>query len=367
MTSRAIRFNDLSLVETGLSEEVANSLSRVVSSGWYVLGPEVEAFEKEFAETIGTRHAVGTASGTDAISLALIATGVSAGDEVVTSPLTATFTALAISRTGARPVFADVEPNSLTLSAESVERKITPRTKAMVPVHLYGSGCDIEALDRMARERELLVIEDACQAHGATHHGTTLGGWGAAGTFSFYPTKNLGGLGDGGIVTTNDEEIASLVRRLRNGGQASRYVHEEIGVNSRLDEIQAAVLRAKLPYLEAWNRRRRELAERYEAGLASTAFTPVAPLDPSGSARHLFVIRTPEPTSVMAHLRDHGVDALVHYPIPAHLQPAYRHLGQAEGSCPNAEAAAKSMVSLPLYPSLSNEDIDYVVRVLTEF
>ena len=364
MNDRKVRFNDLTIGDTDLALEIRTALERVVRSGWYVLGPEVEAFEQEFASTIGTRYGVGVASGTDAISLSLMALGVGAGDEVVTSPLTATFTALAISRVGARPVFADVDSESLTLSPASVEAHITDRTKAIVPVHLYGNACAMDPLLELAESRDLVVVEDACQAHGARYRDRLIGALGRAGAFSFYPTKNLGALGDGGFITTDDEELATTLARLRNGGQQSRYIHTEVGLNSRLDEIQAAVLRAKLPHLERWNRRRRELAGRYEDGLEGTELRPngVSVLEGVVSARHLFVVHAPSRDAWMERLSSRGVQTLVHYPVPAHLQPAYRELGQGEGSCPVAEKAASSILSLPLYPSMSDDDVDYVLE-----
>jgi len=362
VSARRVRFNDLTICDTDLSRDIRTAIERVVSSGWYVLGPEVEAFDKEFALAIGTHYGVGVASGTDAISLSLMALGVGAGDEVVTSPLTATFTALAISRVGARPVFADVDPETLTLSPASVEERITGRTKAIVPVHLYGNACAMDPLLQLAETRGLVVVEDACQAHGARYGDRPLGALAQAGAFSFYPTKNLGALGDGGFITTDDEELAASLARLRNGGQASRYLHTEVGLNSRLDEIQAAVLRAKLPHLEKWNQRRRDLAGRYEKGLAGSELRAIGVGTNVLSARHLFVVRAPSRDAWMERLASRGIQTLVHYPVPAHLQPAYRELGQGEGSCPVAEEAASSILSLPLYPSMSDDDVDYVLQ-----
>lgn len=364
MSERGVKFNDLAIRDAALLHDVEGAIRRVIQSSWYVLGPEVEAFEDEFRRACGTAHGIGVASGTDAISLSLLALGVEPGDEVVTSPLTAAFTALAVSRIGARPVFADVDATTLTLSPESVRERVTPRTKAVVPVHLYGNACAMDAIETLAAELDVAVVEDACQAHGASYRGKPLGSMGRTGTFSFYPTKNLGALGDGGFVVTDDAELASRVRALRNGGQSSRYVHESVGLNSRLDEIQAAVLRAKLPRLEADNERRRQIASRYLAALADTELAPVAVSDDVVSARHLFVVEAPSRAALEEHLRGHGVETLVHYPIPCHLQPAYRELGQREGSCPVAEAASKRIVSLPLYPSMSDDDVDRVVEAI---
>lgn len=363
MSDHTVRFNDLSL-DGDLAREVDAAIRRVIDSSWYVLGPEVESFQNEFARAVGCAHGIGVASGTDALSLSLVALGVKPGDEVITSPLTAAFTALAISRVGARPVFADVEEETLSISPQSVEARITPRTKALVPVHLYGNPCDMDALVDIADRRGLNVVEDACQAHGGRFHGQPLGSFGRTGAFSFYPTKNLGALGDGGLIVTNDAELSTSLERLRNGGQSSRYVHETVGFNSRLDELQAAILRAKLPYLERGNERRRALAARYEVELAGTELVPVSVRDDAVSARHLFVVRSRSRDDLMKRLSERGIQTLVHYPVPVHLQPAYRHLDQGEGSCPIAESAASSIVSLPLYPSLSDEDVDAVVDAI---
>jgi len=367
LSDRTVRFNDIAIRDAALRRDIDEAIGRVVASSFYVLGPEVEAFEEEFRRASGTQYGIGVASGTDAISLSLLALGVGPGDEVVTSPLTAVFTALAISRLGARPVFADVEKDTLTLSTESVRDRITSRTKAIVPVHLYGNACDMDALMNLAEQHGLQVVEDACQAHGALYRGKQLGSFGHAGAFSFYPTKNLGALGDGGFIATDDEQLALHLKRLRNGGQSSRYLHESIGFNSRLDELQAAVLRVKLPHLERANDRRREISMRYLDALEDTELVPVAVREDSVSARHLFVVKARTRETLEEHLGDHGIETLVHYPVPVHLQPAYRGLEReegGEGSCPVAEAAAKRIVSLPLYPTMTDVDVDHVVQAL---
>ena len=363
--SPEVRF--LSLGGSAPAPEIEAAIARVLASGWYILGPEVEAFEREIAAAFDCGNAIGVGNGTDAITLALMAVGVGPGDEVVTTPLTAAFTALAVSRLGAKPVFADVEPESLTLSVESVARRITSKTRVILPVHLYGNAADIEGMLALAEDHGIAVVEDACQAHGARQDGKSLGSIGRAGTFSFYPTKNLGALGDGGMVVTRDDEIAAKLRRLRNGGQSSRYRHDEIGFNSRLDEIQAAVLRVKLKYLESKNERRRELSRLYEDGLEGSSVRPVAVRDGCISARHLFVIRSPKRDALAAHLKERGIETLNHYPIPTHLQRAYESLGQGPGSCPNAEKACSEILSLPLYPTLSTATIDRVADAIRSF
>jgi dTDP-3-amino-3,4,6-trideoxy-alpha-D-glucose transaminase len=367
LSGRTVKFNDLAIGDADLARAVADAIRRVIDSSWYVLGPEVEAFEEEFREVSGTACGVGVASGTDAISLALMALGVGAGDEVITSPLTAAFTALAISRVGARPVFADVDASTLTIAPESVRERISSHTKAIVPVHLYGNPCDVNALAAIAREHGLSIVEDACQAHGASYAGKRLGSFGRAGAFSFYPTKNLGALGDAGFIATNDPALAVDLKKLRNGGQSSRYLHERLGLNSRLDELQAAVLRAKLRHLERDNERRREIAARYEAAVEGSELVPIAVRDGAVSSRHLFVVQAPSRSALEEHFDGAGVQTLVHYPVPVHLQPAYRELGQGEGSCPVAEQAAKHILSLPLYPSMSDDDIASVEGALRSY
>jgi dTDP-4-amino-4,6-dideoxygalactose transaminase len=365
--SPEVRFNDLSIGGSAPAAEIEEAVKRVLASAWFILGPEGEAFEREIEAAFGCGHAIAVATGTDAITLSLMALGVGPGDEVVTSPLTATFTALAVSRLGAKPVFADVEPETLTLCAESASRRITSRTRVLMPVHLYGNAADLAGMRELAKAQGLEVVEDACQAHGGRLEGRYLGSLSRLGTFSFYPTKNLGALGDGGMVLTHDEELRSKLKRLRNGGQSSRYRHEELGINSRLDEIQAAVLRVKLKHLEAKNQRRRELSRLYQKALQGSAVRPVAVREGCESARHLFVIRAPERDRLAAHLKERGIETLVHYPIPAHLQRAYESLGQREGSCPNAEKASKEILSLPLYPNLPEPHIDRVADAIRAF
>jgi dTDP-4-amino-4,6-dideoxygalactose transaminase len=362
-----VRFNDLAIGGTAPAAEIEAAVARVLASGWYILGPELDAFEGEIVSAFDCGNAVGVGTGTDAITLALMALGVGPGDEVVTSPLTATFTALAVTRLGAKPVFADVEPDTLNLSVESASRRITPRTKALMPVHLYGNAADMDGVLALGRASGIPVVEDACQAHGGRLGRMHLGSIGRLGTFSFYPTKNLGALGDGGMVVTGDDELAARLRRLRNGGQSSRYRHDEIGVNSRLDEMQAAILRVKLKHLEEKNERRRELSRLYETALEDSNVEPVAVRRDCLPARHLFVVRSGHRDALAAHLKERGIETLIHYPTPAHLQKAYASLGQGEGSCPNAEKACREILSLPLYPALPNEAVERVAEAIRLF
>jgi dTDP-3-amino-3,4,6-trideoxy-alpha-D-glucose transaminase len=354
-------------------EEFEGAFRRVTERGHYVLGPELEAFEAEFAAWLGVRHAVGVGSGTDAIALALEASGAvtpRADWEVLTPALSAAFTALAIHRAGAVPRFVDVDPATLQIDPGRLERAISPRARAIVPVHLYGNACDIAAVCEAARARGLAVIEDACQAHGSRLAGRALGAFGAAGCFSFYPTKNLGALGDGGLVATDDEELARRARKLRHGGQSRTYCHELLGINSRLDELQAALLRSKLTRLEARNRRRRELAARYDQALSELPLRPVPPPEGCESNRHLYVARArsgAERDQLRAHLRDRGIETLVHYPLPLPLQPALRPFVLAGEEFPAAEAAAREVVSLPLYPELGDDELAAVVEGVLSF
>jgi dTDP-3-amino-3,4,6-trideoxy-alpha-D-glucose transaminase len=340
------------------------AIARVLDSGWFVLGPEVAAFEAEFAAAAGASHAVGVNTGTDAIALALRALGIGPGDEVITSPLSAAYSALAIDMTGARPVFADIDRTRLTLDPAAVDAAVTARTKAILPVHLYGQPADMPAIAAIAARHRLAVVEDACQAHLATAGGRPIGRGSAAAAYSFYPTKNLGALGDGGAVTTDDPAIAERVKRLRNGGQSSRYHHDERGVNSRLDELQAAILRARLPSLAAATAARRRLAARYRAELAAAPIEIPAEHD-GGHVYHLFPVLVEARDRFQAHVRGHGVETLVHYPVPIPRQPAARPWTPAD--CPVADHVCDRVVSLPLYPSLSDSAQDEVVRAVLAF
>ena len=359
MSAATIPFLDLRPADD--SADVRAAIARVVERGWFVLGPEVDAFEREFAAAAGTRSAVGVGSGTDALALALRAVGVGPGDEVVTTPLSAAYTALAIVMAGARPVFADVDPERLTIDPESVEQALTPRSVALLPVHLYGQPADMRALTAIANRKGLALIEDCCQAHLATCEGQPVGTFGQAAAFSFYPTKNLGALGDAGAVTTNDTALADRIKRLRNGGQTDRYHHVELGVNSRLDELQAAVLRARLPLLPRWTEQRRRLAQQYRTLLAGAPVDVIREFDP-GHVYHLFPVRSPHRAALQERLRDAGIETLVHYPLAIPQQPAFAPLSQSE--CPHAVRAAAEVLSLPLYPALTSEAVEAVASAV---
>ncbi len=343
---------------------IDTAIARVIDSGWFVLGPEVAAFEAEFAAAAGAAYAVGVNTGTDALALALRALDIGPGDEVITSPLSAAYSALAIDMTGARPVFADIDPERLTLDPAAVEAAMTSRTRAVIPVHLYGQPADLTGIAAIAARHGLAVVEDACQAHLATHRGVPVGRGSAAATYSFYPTKNLGALGDGGAITTDDAALAARLKRLRNGGQVSRYHHDERGVNSRLDELQAAVLRARLPLLAGQTAIRRGLAAGYRASLHAAAVHVPRECDP-GHVYHLFPVIVDDRDRFQAHLRALGVETLIHYPVPIPRQPAAS--AWAPAPCPVADRVCASVVSLPLYPSLTAAALAEVTAAVSAF
>jgi dTDP-4-amino-4,6-dideoxygalactose transaminase len=361
VTPETIPFIDLRPSEDDAAVRAA--IARVIASGWFVLGPEVEAFEAEFAGASGAAHAVGVGNGTDAIALLLRAVGIKDGDEVIVPAVTAGYTAMGVLLAGATPVFADVDPETLTIDPASCEAAITRRTVAIVPVHLYGQSADVPALQAIAERHSLAMVEDCCQAHLATCAGTPVGTRGAGGAFSFYPTKNLGALGDGGAVITNDASIAARIRRLRNGGQINRYVHDEAGVNSRLDELQAAVLRARLEMLPRWTTRRRALAGTYRRLLTGTVH-PLRQRD-EGHVYHLFVVRSSERDALQAHLSASRIETLIHYPIPLTEQPAFAPWRRHD--CAVAARATREILSLPLHQRLTDRDVEHICLGIAAF
>jgi dTDP-4-amino-4,6-dideoxygalactose transaminase len=359
-----IPFNDLRPLHRELAEALDAVWRRVVDRGWFILGPELEVFEAAFASYVGVAHAIGVASGTDAIEIALRAAGVGPGDEVVTVAHTAIATVCAIERAGAKPVLVDIDEATYTMQPAAAEAAITSRTRAILPVHLYGQPADLTALKAIAEQRGLCLIEDCAQAHGARHRGRRVGSWGQLAAFSFYPTKNLGALGDAGAVLTNDPHLAERARRLRNYGQRSRYHHDESGFNSRLDELQAGLLAAKLTRLDEHTRVRQRIASRYEAALRGVVTPSTRPGDEH--VFHLYVIRDRRRDALAAALAADGVGTLVHYPVPAHLQPAYRHLGIPAGALPATERVAAEVLSLPLYVGLSDPEVERVASAVSE-
>ena len=362
MSAPSIPFTQLKPAEDGPAVHAA--IRRVVDGGWYVLGPEVAAFEAAFARACGAGHAIGVGTGTDAIAIALRGLGIGAGDEVITTPLSAAYTALACMMVGARPVFADIDAHRLTIDPAAIEAAITPRTAAILPVHLYGQPADMGAIMPIAAKHHLAVVEDCCQAHLATCDGRPVGSFGIAAAYSFYPTKNLGALGDGGAITTSDADLAARLKRVRNGGQTSRYHHAEMGVNSRLDELQAAILTARLAFLPAWTAARRVRVARYRRLLAG-APVDVLPECDSGHVYHLFPVLSGQRDHVQAFLRGEGVETLIHYPVPIPQQPALQ--SERPASCARADRVSAQVLSLPLYPSMPESDVDRVVEALRRF
>ena len=361
MPAHRIPFGDLAREHAAIGAEVNAALAAVLARGRFVLGEEGEAFEREFAAWLGIEAVVGCASGTEAIALALMALGVGAGDEVVLPVNTCVPTATGIRMTGARPVPVDVDRRSLMLDPAAVRRSIGPRTKAIVPVHLYGAPAPLAPL----LELGIPIVEDCAQAHGAYYRGRRVGTFGTLACFSFYPSKNLGAYGDAGAVATADTQLAERLRMLRQYGQRVRDVHELEGINSRLDELQAAILRVKLRHLDAWNDRRRTIAATYRRELPGIE---VPELVPEGeSAHHLFPILSDRRDALMAHLAQRGITTLVHYPVPLHLQPAHRHWDLGPGSFPVAEAAVRRLLSLPLFPQLSDDEVLAVSAAVREF
>ncbi|HWI16852.1 MAG TPA: DegT/DnrJ/EryC1/StrS family aminotransferase [Vicinamibacterales bacterium] len=364
MSPHAVKvpFNALTLTDD--AADVKAAIDRVVASGWYILGPEVEAFEREFADASRVPHAVGVGNGTDAIFLIFRALDIGPGDEVITSPLSAAFSALAIMMAGARPVFADIDPERLTLDPRAAEAAITPRTKAIMPVHLYGQPADMRAFEAIAARHNLALVEDAAQSQLASVDGRPIGSIGIAAATSFYPTKNLGALGDGGAVLTRDAALAARLKRLRNGGQSTRYHHDEAGVNTRLDEMQAAILRARLRRLPGWTSRRRAIAARYRAALASAQLRVPAEFD-AGHVYHLFPLLTDARDRFQAHMTAAGVETLIHYPIPIPRQPSMQAATPA--ACPIADQVCGQVVSLPMYPALSDAAVEIVASAAAAF
>lgn len=365
---RAVPFGELLSQFRSIEGEIRSAIDTVLESGWFVFGKQHAAFETEFAAYLGAGNALGVGSGTEAIHLALSAAGIAAGDEVITAANTCVPTIAGIVAARARPVLADIDPFTYTIDAQAAARAITGRTRAIVPVHLYGHPCDMDPILALGRARGIAVIEDCAQAHGTTYRGRFCGTLGDAGAFSFYPSKNLGAYGDGGAVTTRDAGLAQRVRLLRNYGEERRYYHTEQGFNSRLDEIQAAILRVKLRHLDAWNDARRERAELYRGLLRDVAWLKM-PIDASWARHtyHLFVVRSARRDELRAYLSERGIGTQLHYPIPVHLQPCYAGLGWKAGAFPHAEQACNEVLSLPMYPELPFDDVRRVAEAIAAF
>lgn len=345
--------------------KVEDAVLKVLRSGQYILGEENKMFAEEIAKYMGVKNAVTLNSGTDALHLALRALNIGAGDEVISVAFTFVATTEAIGIVGAKPVFVDIDENTFNMDASKIEAAITPRTKAIIPVHLYGQPCQMDVIMDIAKRHNLHVIEDCCQAIGAKYNGQMVGTFGDIGCYSFYPTKNLGTMGDGGLLITNSDEIKDRVIALRNHGGAIRYHHDEIGVNSRLDEVQAAILRVKLPYIDEWNKKRRENAYRYNELFANCedVVTPTE-IENSYCVYHQYTVKIPNRDEVHAMLREAGVGAMIYYPIPLHLQKVHEYLNVKEGSLPATEKDTKLVISLPMFPELTAEEQKTVAETL---
>ena len=354
-----------------IKAEVMQAIEAVCDEQGFVLGPRLTAFEEATAQYIGSRYAIGCASGSDALLLSLMAMGVKAGDEVITIPFTFFATAGAVSRLGAKPVFVDIQPDTFNIDPALIERAITPRTKAIIPVHLFGQCADMAAINEIAKRKKMYVIEDACQAIGASQGNKRAGVLGDTGCFSFFPSKNLGGFGDGGLITTNDKALADSMAMLRVHGSQVRYLHEAIGFNSRLDALQAAILHIKLKYLDQWTEGRRRNAERYRQLFAQAKHADRVTLPPTAPGNfhvyNQFTVRAPKRDELRTFLKEKGVGTEVYYPLPMHLQNCYRDLGHQKGSFPLSERAAEEVMSLPIYPELTEAQQSYVVEMIAEF
>ncbi len=362
-----IPYVELKTQFSGIEQEIRAAIDTVLDSGWFILGEQVREFERAFATYLGESHALGVASGTDAIHLALRALGIGPGDEVITVPNTCVPTLCGIVASGATPVLTDVHPQTLTMDPESLRSAITDKTRAVVPVHLYGHPCDMDAIIDIACKHDLYVVEDCAQAHGSLYKDRQCGSFGDAAAFSFYPSKNLGAYGDGGAVVTSRDDVAEQIRMLRNYGEERRYHHSIEGVNSRLDEMQAAILRVKLRHLDEWNRARRDRAEVYRAALAGAGVDRIVEAEWAQSNYHLFVIQSAQRDALQEHLKQNDIGTFIHYPIPIHLQRAYERLGYKKGNFPVSEAACDRVLSLPMYPELPLDAVPKIARSIAAF
>lgn len=362
-----IPFLDLREEYQSIQPEIDHAIRKVLDGGQFILGENVKSFEHEFAEFCGVPFAVGVASGTEALQLSLVACGVKPGDEVITVANTAAPTALAITAIGARPVFVDIEPDTCTINPLLIEKAITDRTRAIIPVHLYGCVANLEPILKIAKQAKLHVIEDACQAHGAEFTGKKVGTIGDLGCFSFYPTKNLGAYGDGGIIVTKNKDLYEKLGMLHNLGQSEKYDHRILGFNSRLDEIQAAILRVKLTHLNEWNNRRSDLASLYSKLLQNLPLK--LPVNPDYCSRvyHLYVIQTKTRKRLQEYLRNAKIETQIHFPTPLHLQTAFQYLDVRKGTLPVTEQAAQQVLSLPLYPQLNPASVELIASHISDF
>jgi len=357
-----IPLSDLKRQYLRFKKEFDKSILDVLDSSWFILGKKVEEFEKNFAKYIGVKYAIGVGSGTEALHLSLKVLGIKQGDEVITVSNTTVPTISAISLSGAEPVFVDIDEDSFNIDINKIEKAITKKTKVIMPVHLYGQSADMDAIKKIARKHKLRIIEDCAQSHGTLYKGKKTGSLGDLGAFSFYPSKNLGAYGDAGLITTNSKELAEKLVKLRNYGKKTRYENDIVGFNSRLDEIQAAILNTKLNYLDKWNNVRRSIANYYNKNLKNLIVPKER--DYGQHNYHLYVVRTKKRNKLKSYLDKNGIKTEIHYPIPVHLQPAYKYLKIKRGSLPITEKICNEILSLPMFPELTKQEVEKIVKVI---
>lgn len=363
-----VPFGDLSREFNEISKEIDSSITRVLKSGWFILGKEVENFEKNFSKYIGTKYTVGCANGTDAITLSLLALGIKDGDEVITQTNTCIPTVCGIVNSNGVPVFCDVNEDNLMIDTNDVIKKITDKTKAIIPVNLYGACADYDTIMKISKEYSIPVIEDCAQSHGSKFGNQKSGTYGVTGCFSFYPSKNLGCYGDGGAVTTNDDELYHKLLMLRNYGQEKRYYHTTLGINSRLDEIQAAILNTKLIHLDRGNKARQKIAAGYDKAFEKDKNVTVLKFgEKVESVYHLYIVKVDDREMLQGYLSSKNISTLIHYPIPCHLQKAYEYLGYKEGDLEIAEKYSKKILSLPIFPQMGDSEVAYVIKCIKDF
>ncbi len=358
---------DLKRQYHNIKEEINEAIGRVLESARFILGPEVLKLEKDMADFCGVKHGIGVANGTDALELVLKALGISEGDEVITTPFTFFASAEVVSKLGAKPVFVDIDKDTYLIDISKIEEKITGRTKAIIPVHIFGQACDMDRLADIAGKHGLYIIEDSCQAVGTGYKGRKVSSFGIAGCFSFYPTKNLGGYGDGGMIVTDNDELAEKIRILRGHGSKVKYYHKDMGYNSRLDELQAAILNVKFKYLNSWNKLRRDHAYRYNELLSGCVKTPGEADYEQYHTYHQYTIELSNRNELRKYLKDEGVGTMIYYPVPLHLQEVYSDLGYKAGDLPNSEEACRNVLSIPISPEMTIEEQDYVADKIKEF
>jgi dTDP-4-amino-4,6-dideoxygalactose transaminase len=365
--TKKIPLLDLNIQYNNLKDKIQEAINRVFEKGQFILGPEVEKFEKEISEYIGCKYSVAVANGSDALTLVLKAWGISSGDEVITSPYTFFASAECASHVGATPVFVDIDPQTYCIDAKKIENAITERTKAIIPVHIFGQACDMDTIMDIAEKHNLLVLEDACQAIGGKYKGNMLGSIGHAAAFSFFPTKNLGGYGDGGIITTNDKELADKLKILRVHGSNPKYYHSMYGFNSRLDALQAAILRVKLPHLDKWNEARKKNAERYDSLITNPYIKKPYTAPYADTIYHLYIILVENRDGFVDYMYSKGITTGIYYPVPLHLQEVYKGLGYKVGDLPITDNIATRAVAIPMYPELGEKEINYISDIINKW